>query len=82
MTFSDLKLPQPLLDAIEETGYREPTPIQARAIPVIMRRKDVIGIAQTGTGKTAAFTLPMLSILGNIKPKAPGIRALIISPTR
>jgi len=82
MTFSDLKLPAPILDAITDTGYQEPTPIQAKAIPVILRRKDVIGIAQTGTGKTAAFTLPMLSILGNIKPKAPGIRALIISPTR
>ena len=82
MTFSDLKLPKPILDAIEDTGYTEPTPIQGKAIPIIMRRKDVIGIAQTGTGKTAAFTLPMLAILGNIKPKAPGIRALIISPTR
>jgi len=82
MTFSDLKLPKPILDAIEDTGYTEPTPIQGKAIPIIMRRKDVIGIAQTGTGKTAAFTLPMLAILGDIKPKAPGIRALIISPTR
>ena len=82
MTFSDLKLPKPILDAIEDTGYTEPTPIQGKAIPIIMRRKDVIGIAQTGTGKTAAFTLPMLAILDNIKPKAPGIRALIISPTR
>ena len=69
MTFSDLKLPKPILDAIEDTGYTEPTPIQGKAIPIIMRRKDVIGIAQTGTGKTAAFTLPMLAILGNIKPK-------------
>ena len=82
MTFSDLKLPKPILDAIEDTGYTEPTPIQGKAIPIIMRRKDVIGIAQTGTGKTAAFTLPMLAILGDIKPKAPGIRALIVSPTR
>ncbi|MGJ8695511.1 MAG: DEAD/DEAH box helicase [Verrucomicrobiaceae bacterium] len=82
MTFSDLNLPQPILSAVEETGYTEPTPIQAKAIPLILKRRDVIGIAQTGTGKTAAFTLPLLSILGAIKPKAPGIRALIIAPTR
>ena len=82
MTFSDLKLPAPILSAIEEKGYREPTPIQAKAIPQILKKRDVTGIAQTGTGKTAAFTLPMLSLLGAQKPKAPGIRALIIAPTR
>lgn len=82
MTFSDLKLPSPILSAIEEKGYREPTPIQAKAIPLILKKRDVTGIAQTGTGKTAAFTLPMLSLLGAQKPKASGIRALIIAPTR
>lgn len=82
MTFSDLKLPAPILSAIEKKGYREPTPIQAKAIPLVLKKRDVTGIAQTGTGKTAAFTLPMLSLLGSQKPKAPGIRALIIAPTR
>lgn len=82
MTFSALNLPAPILSAIEQKGYREPTPIQAKAIPQILRKKDVTGIAQTGTGKTAAFTLPLLSLLGAHKPKAPGIRALIIAPTR
>lgn len=82
MTFSALNLPAPILSAIEQKGYREPTPIQAKAIPLVLKKRDLTGIAQTGTGKTAAFTLPLLSILGANKPKAPGIRALIIAPTR
>ncbi|MGC6426966.1 MAG: DEAD/DEAH box helicase [Akkermansiaceae bacterium] len=82
MTFASLNLPAPILSAIEQKGYREPTPIQAKAIPFVLKKRDLTGIAQTGTGKTAAFTLPLLSLLGAQKPKAPGIRALIIAPTR
>jgi len=63
MPFRSLGLDAAILQAVHETGYTEPTPIQKEAIPVVLRRKDLIGIAQTGTGKTAAFTLPILSML-------------------
>jgi ATP-dependent RNA helicase RhlE len=80
MPFRSLGLPEAILKAVQETGYTEPTPIQAAAIPLILSRRDLIGIAQTGTGKTAAFTLPILSILGETPSR--GIRALVIAPTR
>lgn len=78
-TFSDLGLPEPVLRSLADHGYVTPTPIQAQAIPVIMARKDLIGAAQTGTGKTAAFALPALSILG---PAAGKPRCLVLVPTR
>ncbi|MEG3639529.1 DEAD/DEAH box helicase [Magnetococcus sp. PR-3] len=82
--FASLKLVKPLLNALSQAGYTTPTPIQAQAIPHLMDGRDLLGIAQTGTGKTAAFTLPILHKLSHIKgrptPKAP--RALILTPTR
>ncbi|MBT5659236.1 MAG: DEAD/DEAH box helicase, partial [Rhodospirillaceae bacterium] len=63
MTFSDLGLGPDLLRAIEDAGYTEPTPIQAKAIPIALMGRDILGCAQTGTGKTAGFTLPMIEIL-------------------
>ena len=85
MPFQALGLGDKILKAIQEAGYTEPTPIQAAAIPQILAGHDLIGVAQTGTGKTAAFTLPMLAklagILGNNPPrKTP--RALVLAPTR
>lgn len=82
MKFSDLGLSEPTLKAVRDIGYEEATPIQERAIPQILKRSDVIGIAQTGTGKTAAFTLPMIDILANGRAKALMPRTLILSPTR
>ena len=67
MNFEDLGLIQPILTAIKEKGYTEPTPIQAKAIPVILERKDILGCAQTGTGKTAAFALPILQMLSKVR---------------
>ena len=63
MTFADLGLSEKLLDAVEAAGYTEPTAIQAEAIPPVLMMKDIIGIAQTGTGKTASFVLPMIDIM-------------------
>ena len=82
-TFADLGLCDELLDAVEEEGYTEPTPVQAQTIPAALDGRDVLGVAQTGTGKTAAFTLPILHHLSaeRIKGWRP-IRALILSPTR
>jgi superfamily II DNA/RNA helicase len=82
MTFSELGLSQRVIDAVTAAGYTEPTPIQAQAIPYVLERKDVLGIAQTGTGKTAAFTLPMLSILEQGRARARMPRTLILEPTR
>ncbi len=84
MSFSDLGLSAPLLRALEEAGYASPTPIQAQAIPLVMQGRDLLGIAQTGTGKTAAFALPMLHRLANTPGRPPrgGCRALVLSPTR
>jgi ATP-dependent RNA helicase RhlE len=79
MSFSALGLSEKILEGVKAMGYVEPTPIQLRAIPLILSGKDVIGSAQTGTGKTAAFALPILSKLG---PHAPGPRVLILEPTR
>ncbi|GBD44741.1 ATP-dependent RNA helicase RhlE [bacterium HR40] len=80
--FARLGLREELLRAIAEAGYTEPTPIQQRAIPAVLEGRDVIGIAQTGTGKTASFTLPMLQILAAGRSRARMPRALILSPTR
>jgi ATP-dependent RNA helicase RhlE len=81
MTFEELKLAAPLLQAVAALGYKEPTPIQIKAIPHALSGRDVLGCAQTGTGKTAAFALPILhALLG--KPPSKKIRVLVLSPTR
>lgn len=80
VSFSDLALAPFLQETIRAVGYEYPTPIQADAIPVILEGRDVIGLAQTGTGKTAAFVLPLLQRLSGSKEK--GVRALILAPTR
>jgi len=82
MTFADLGLSDELLRAVEESGYAEPTPIQRQAIPSVLMNRDLIGIAQTGTGKTAAFVLPMIDILGEGRSRARMPRSLILEPTR
>lgn len=82
MTFETLGLSEKLLKAIDECGYNTPTPIQAQAIPVVLMAKDVVGLAQTGTGKTASFTLPMIEILQGGRAKARMPRSLILTPTR
>ncbi|MDD2780767.1 DEAD/DEAH box helicase [Sulfuricurvum sp.] len=84
MTFTDLNLNASLLKAISDQGYTTPTPVQAQAIPFILEGRDMLAGAQTGTGKTAGFTLPMLQILSDKKTSKPHrkIRALILTPTR
>ena len=85
MSFKDLQLNRPILRAIAETGYDEPTLVQEKTIPLVLSKKDVIVSAQTGTGKTAAFALPILQLLFDkqeASKKGKKIRALIISPTR
>lgn len=83
MTFSDLGLSEPLLKAIEKKGYTQPSPIQEKAIPIVLEGSDILASAQTGTGKTAGFTLPMLHILSKRQPKGRRpIRALVLTPTR
>jgi superfamily II DNA/RNA helicase len=82
MTFRELGLSEKILQAVEASGYTQPTPIQAKAIPVALAGRDVLGIAQTGTGKTAAFTLPMLSRLEQGRARARMPRTLILEPTR
>jgi superfamily II DNA/RNA helicase len=82
MEFKDLGLSEALLSAINEAGYTEPTPIQAGAIPHALEGKDVLGIAQTGTGKTASFTLPLIERLSRGRAKARMPRSLIVAPTR
>ena len=80
--FSDLKLDPRVLKAVEEAGYTTPTPIQAGAIPHALEGKDVLGIAQTGTGKTASFTLPMITLLSKGRARARMPRSLVLCPTR
>ncbi len=83
-TFTDLNLIKPLLKALGEEGYTKPTPIQEQAIPPLLEGRDVLGCAQTGTGKTAAFSLPILQFLSEKKPR-PGkvdIKVLVLTPTR
>ena len=83
MTFKELNLSAPLLRAVQEAGYETPSPIQAAAIPPVLAGRDLMGCAQTGTGKTAAFALPMLDRLTANAPRRKGaVRALILTPTR
>ncbi|MDP7381966.1 MAG: DEAD/DEAH box helicase [Alphaproteobacteria bacterium] len=82
MNFSDLGLSDGLVDAVTAAGYETPTPIQEKAIPIVLMGRDVLGCAQTGTGKTASFTLPMIDILAAGRAKARMPRSLIIAPTR
>ena len=83
MSFENLGLSKPLLRAVEEKGYKTPSPIQIEAIPAILKRVDIMACAQTGTGKTAGFTLPILEMLNTgIKGKTKSPRALILAPTR
>ncbi|MEQ9438934.1 MAG: DEAD/DEAH box helicase [Cyclobacteriaceae bacterium] len=85
MTFKDLEIVEPILKALQAEGYTHPTPIQEQSIPILLRRKDLLGCAQTGTGKTAAFAIPILHhlYLDQQKKKGPRrIKALIVTPTR
>lgn len=82
MSFAELGLSDKVQQAVAAAGYTEPTPIQAQAIPHVLSRRDVLGIAQTGTGKTAAFTLPMLTLLESGRARARMPRTLILEPTR
>ena len=82
MQFSDLGLGEDVLRAVADAGYIVPTPIQAQAIPIVLMGRDVLGLAQTGTGKTAGFTLPMIEILAAGRAKARMPRSLILEPTR
>lgn len=85
MTFKDLGLAEPILKAVEAEGYTTPTPIQQQAIPILLKGKDLLGVAQTGTGKTAAFGIPILHHLHNSRnghQGKPKIKALIVTPTR
>lgn len=84
MTFQELNLSEPILRALTEEGYTKPTPIQSEAIPIVLNKKDLLGCAQTGTGKTAAFALPIIEHLHKQPPSAGyrHIKALILTPTR
>lgn len=82
MKFDELNIIPPIARAISETGYVNPTEIQQKAIPVVLKGRDIVGCAQTGTGKTAAFAIPILQLLQNATPKKRIIRALILTPTR
>ena len=84
MKFNDLKLSDPILRSLKDQNYKKPTPIQAEVIPAVLNNSDIMAAAQTGTGKTAAFVLPILSKLSNPKYKYKGhqLRALIVTPTR
>src|SRR5215475_1689649 len=84
MTFAALGVAEPILRALAAENYTHPTPIQLRAIPALLAGRDLLGIAQTGTGKTAAFGLPLLQKLsvGHVPPRPKEARALILAPTR
>lgn len=84
MTFNDLQLTEPLKKAVQKAGYSTPTPIQARSIPAILEGRDILGCAQTGTGKTAAFSIPTIQLLTetNNNGQKPKIKSLILTPTR
>ncbi|MFK7935456.1 MAG: DEAD/DEAH box helicase [Saprospiraceae bacterium] len=85
MKFTDLPLIPAILDAVADRNYTEPTPIQEKTIPLILKRKDLLGVAQTGTGKTAAFSIPTIQLIHKIEGKndrKPVLRALIVTPTR
>ena len=82
MLFNELGLSAELLRAVHDEGYETATPVQAKAIPEILRGRDILAGAQTGTGKTAAFTLPLLQHLQSSKPQSRKVRALVLTPTR
>ena len=82
MNFTDLGLSNEVLEAVSDAGYSEPTPIQEKAIPIVLMGRDILGCAQTGTGKTASFTLPMIDILANGRSRSRMPRTLILEPTR
>src|SRR5260370_31296211 len=82
MSFSHLGLSDKVLASVVSAGYTTPTPMQDQAIPHVLARRDVLGIAQTGTGKTAAFVLPMLTMLEQARARARMPRTLILEPTR
>ena len=82
MTFNDLGLIEPIRKAINEKGYKTPTPIQKQAITPILNGKDLLGVAQTGTGKTAAFAIPIIQTIAKNSRNKRGIKALIVTPTR
>src|SRR5580693_319333 len=82
MSFTDLGLSPEVLQAVADAGYTTPTPIQEQAIPYVLTGRDVLGCAQTGTGKTAGFTLPMIDILAAGRARARMPRSLILEPTR
>src|SRR5882672_6942618 len=83
MSFEKLNLIEPILKALKHEGYEKPTPIQEEAIPVVLKHRDLLGCAQTGTGKTAAFAIPILQLLHATPVQGPKpIRALILTPTR
>ena len=83
-SFNDFGLAEPILRALAEEKYVTPTPIQAQTIPLLLAKRDVVGIAQTGTGKTAAFALPILNTLAanRVRPQPKTCRVLVLSPTR
>src|SRR3546814_20747818 len=82
MLFKDLGLSDEILRAITDAGYEAPTPIQEQAVPYVLMNRDLLGCAQTGTGKTASFVLPMLDILAHGRSRARMPRSLILEPTR
>ncbi len=82
MNFSELGLGDELLKAIDDIGYTNPTPIQEKAIPIVLMARDLIGLAQTGTGKTASFTLPMIEMLSSGRARSRMPRSLVLAPTR
>jgi len=83
LQFSSFNLSEPILSVLEKAGYHTPTPIQAQAIPVVLKRRDILGCAQTGTGKTASFALPLIQLLiDNRRDHAKGPQVLILAPTR
>ncbi len=85
MSFENLNLIEPILRALAAEGYTQPTPIQEQAIPVLLEGRDLLGCAQTGTGKTAAFAIPMLQILHKAQAAGNGprtVKALVVTPTR
>src|ERR1700742_3063527 len=85
MSFQDLKLIEPILRALKTEGYTTPTPIQQRSIPIILQQRDLLGCAQTGTGKTAAFAIPTLQLLYQNRQEhkeQKSIKVLVLTPTR
>ena len=86
MLFNDLKLEEPILKALDQENYSQPTPVQEQSIPIVLQRKDLLACAQTGTGKTAAFTIPILQLMNqdaiSMSSNNKKISALILTPTR